>query len=89
MDITERKQTEENIRQRIKELEVLYETGLYISSLLEPKEIGRKVIEVLSEKLSWSHASIRLFNSDTQRLELLVFEPPRLTAQQLAAERAG
>ncbi len=86
MDITERKQTEENIRQRVKELEVLYETGLYISSLLEPKEIGRKVIEVLSEKLSWNHASIRLFNSDSQRLELLVLNRPGSTVQQLAAE---
>ena len=86
MDITERKQAEENIRQRVTELEVLYETGLNISNLLEPKEIGRKVIEVLSEKLSWSHASIRLYHPDTQRLELLVFNRPGLTPQQLQAE---
>jgi PAS domain S-box-containing protein len=85
-DITERRQAEENIRQRVTELEVLYETGLHISSLLEPKEIGRKVIEVLSEKLSWRHASVRLVHPGTQRLELLVFNRPGLTAQQLQAE---
>jgi PAS domain S-box-containing protein len=85
-DITERRQAEENIRQRVTELEVLYETGLHISSLLEPKEIGRKVIEVLSEKLAWRHASVRLVNPGTQRLELLVFNRPGLTAQQLQAE---
>ena len=85
-DITERKQAEENLRQRLTELEVLYETGLHISSLLEPKEIGRKVIEVLSDKLSWRHASIRLYHPATQSLELLVFNRPGLTARQLQAE---
>ena len=86
MDITQRKQAEENIRQRVTELEVLYETGLHISSLLEPKEIGRKVIEVLSKNCPGRHASIRLYHPETQRLELLVFNRPGLTARQLQAE---
>ena len=85
-DITERKQAEESLRQRVTELEVLYETGLNISRMLEPKEIGRKVIDVLSEKLSWRQASIRLYHPETQRLELLVFNRPGLTARQLQAE---
>jgi PAS domain S-box-containing protein len=86
MDITERKQAEENIRQRVTELEVLYETGMSISRLLEPKEIGRKVIEALNEKLSWHHAAIRLYHPETQRTELLVFHRPGLSAQQLQAK---
>jgi PAS domain S-box-containing protein len=85
-DITERKQAEQDLRQRVTQLEVLYETGLNISSLLEPKEIGRKVIEVLSEKMSWSPATIRLYYPESQRLELLVFNRPGLTAGQLQAE---
>ncbi len=86
IDITERKRTEQNIRQRVNELEVLYETGLHISRMLEPKEIGRKVIETLAEKLSWKQASIRLYNPQTERLELLVFNRPGLDTQQLQAE---
>ncbi len=85
-DITERKQAEESLRQRVTELEVLYETGLSISRVLEPKEIGRRVIDVLSEKLSWRQAFIRLYDPGTHSLELLVFNRPGLTAQQLQSE---
>ena len=59
-DITERKQTEENIRQRVKELELLYQSGLVFSQLLNPKEIAQKIIELLGEKLDWHHTAIRL-----------------------------
>ena len=76
-DITERKQAEENIRQRVTELEVLYETGLSISRMLEPKEIGRKVIDVLSEKLSWRQAFIRLYHPETQQPGIVGIHPPR------------
>ncbi|MGB8212421.1 MAG: PAS domain S-box protein [Anaerolineales bacterium] len=86
MDITERKRAEENIRQRVNELEVLYETGLSINRLLDPKEIGQKVIETLAEKLSWRHASVRLYHPETQRLELLVFNRPGLSKAELQAE---
>ncbi len=85
-NITDRRQAEENIRQHLAELEVLYETGLSISRLLEPREIGQKVIEALSEKLSWRHASIRLYHPETERMELLVFNRPGLNARQLQAE---
>jgi PAS domain S-box-containing protein len=85
-DITERKLAEESLRQRVAELEVLYETGLSISRMVEPKEIGRKVIDVLSEKLAWRQAFIRLYHPETQSLELLVFNRPGLTVQQLQAE---
>ena len=85
-DITERKQAEENLRQRVTELEVLHEAGLSISRMLKPKEIGRKVIDVLSEKLSWRQAFIRLYHPESDSLELLVFTRPGLTAQQLQAE---
>ena len=85
-DITERKQAEESLHQRVTELEVLYETGLSISRMLDPKEIGRKVIDVLAKKLSWRQAFIRLYRPEKQSLELLVFTRPGLTAQQLQAE---
>jgi PAS domain S-box-containing protein len=85
-DVTKRKQAEESLRQRVTELEVLYEAGLSISRTLEPKEIGRKVINVLAKKLSWRQAFIRLYRPEAQRLELLVFTRPGLTARQLQVE---
>ena len=85
-DITERKQAEEKIRQHVNELEVLYEAGLSISRLLEPKEIGQKVIDVLVEKLSWYHAFIRLYQPETGHLDLLVYYRPGLNPPELQAE---
>ncbi len=89
MDITQRKRAEENIRQRVAELEVLYDTGLSLSRLLEPKEIGRKVIETLAEKLSWRHASVRLYHVESQSLELLAFNRPGLSTGNCGQKHAG
>jgi len=76
-DITERKQVEENIRQRVKELELLYESGLAFSQLLNPREIAQKIIHLLGEKLNWHHTAIRLIRAQDE-LELLAFDQPGL-----------
>ena len=75
-DITERKQTEDEIRQRVMELEMLYESGLAINQLLTPREIGQKVIELLEQKLGWHHTTIRSYNPQDESLELLAFNQP-------------
>ncbi len=85
-DITERKQAEEEIRHRVADLEVLYENGLSISVLLEPEEIAQKMIEILSQKLDWHHASIRLYHPETKHLELLALNEPDLDPDQTQAE---
>jgi PAS domain S-box-containing protein len=73
-DITERKRAEEAIHQRVRELELLYESGLVFSQLLNPKEIAQKIIELLEEKLNWHHTTIRLASAkDEESLELLAF----------------
>jgi len=83
MDITERKQAEESIRRQLAELEVLHESGLAISRLLEPKEIAGKMIEVLAQKLAWHHAAIRIYHPETNRAELLALGHPGLSAAEI------
>jgi PAS domain S-box-containing protein len=75
-DITERKQAEEEIRRRVAELEVLYESGLTFNSLLNPKEIAQKMIEMLSQRLSWHHATVRMYSPETNRTEVLALSHP-------------
>lgn len=77
-DITERKQAEEEIHRRVADLEVLYENGLSVSVLLDPKSIAEKMLVILSQKLGWHHVSIRLYHSENMRLELLALNEPGL-----------
>jgi len=84
----------ENIRlyeetsQRVAELELLYESGLAISQLLNPKEIGQKLIDLLEQKMNWHHSAIRLYNAKDKTLELLAFHQPNIKsdAERLALE---
>jgi PAS domain S-box-containing protein len=85
-DITESKQAEEEIRRRVADLEVLYENGLSISGLLEPRKIAQKMIEILLQKLDWHHATIRMYYPDTKRVELLALNEPGLDPAEIQAE---
>jgi signal transduction histidine kinase/CheY-like chemotaxis protein len=76
-DITERKQAERNIRQRVRELELLYQSGLMFSQLLNPAEIAQKIIDLLGEKMDWHHTAIRLLRPQGE-LELVAFDQPGL-----------
>jgi PAS domain S-box-containing protein len=73
-DITERKQAEEAIQQRMTELKLLYENSLVFSQLLSPKEVAQKIIELLEQKMNWHHITIRLANEKDKRLELLALD---------------
>lgn len=72
-DITERKQAEEQVKRRVVELELIYENGLALSRLLEPHEIGQKIIDLLARKLNWHHTAVRLLNPAKNSVELVVF----------------
>jgi GAF domain-containing protein/CheY-like chemotaxis protein len=88
-DITERKQAEEEVRQRLSELEVVYASSQAIGQLLLPKEIGQKIMEILSERLDWHHATIRQYHPESETIELLAFHQPGLEHEvdRLAAEK--
>ena len=81
-DITDRKHAEESIRNRVIELEMLYQSGLALNQLLNPKEIGKKILKLLDEKLNWHHTIIRLYNPHDGSLELLAFNQPGLDSDE-------
>ncbi len=82
-DITERHQAEHAIHQRFVELATLYASGLALSRLLSPKEIGEKLIELMGSEMNWHHTAIRLYHPEDEFLELLAFNLPgsRTTAE--------
>lgn len=77
-DITQRKQNEIEISRHVAELEAVYENGLAVGRLLEPSEIGNKVIETFARYLPWHHVAIRLRKGDSDDLELVAFNLPSL-----------
>jgi len=81
-NITERKRAEEDIHRRVTELGMLYQSGLALSHLLNPKEVGQKILELLQEKLNWHHTRIRLYHPQDDSLELLDFNRPGLQSEQ-------
>ncbi|HNB87265.1 MAG TPA: PAS domain S-box protein [Anaerolineales bacterium] len=78
-DITKRLQTENETHQHMVEMEMLYESGLALSQLLSPEEIGQKIIELLERKMDWHHTAIRLYNPENDTLKLLAFSQPNTT----------
>jgi PAS domain S-box-containing protein len=70
-DITERKRVESQIQRHLVELETIYENGLALAQLSEPKEIGSKIIDVLRKRLHWHHAVIRSYNAQNQSMYIL------------------
>jgi len=75
-DITTLKQAEAALEHRLTELEVLYDSGLKLSRLLEPREVGQQIIEVLEQRLKWHHITIRLYHPERESLELLALGQP-------------
>ena len=89
-DITQRKQAEAVLTQRLAELELLYQSGLALNSELEPKQVAGKLIEALETKMDWHHIAIRRYDSHNDRLEVLAFRQPSLeneTQEQAVEER--
>ncbi len=77
-DISDRKQGELLIRHHLIELEVLYEIGLAINRLLEPRQVSQVVLDILSQKMNWHHATIRSLNQADGKMELLALNEPGL-----------
>lgn len=85
-DITERKQAEKAIQRHLKEMETLYESGLAVSRLLEPKAIARAVIDIIRQKLAWHHAAVRLYDAETDTIKVLALDRQGMTVEETEAE---
>jgi PAS domain S-box-containing protein len=86
-DIILRRRAEDLMRQRVAELELLYQTGLAFSRLLEPDEIGQHIIDLLAENLNWHHAIVRQYIPEQEKLEILGFSTAGLKDEALQADR--
>ncbi len=75
-EIFERKRAEDEMQQRVIELEMLYESGLALPQLLNPKAIGEKIIELLENKMDWHHTIIRLYHPQDETLEIIALSFP-------------
>ncbi len=81
-DITQRKQADVEIRQRLSELEVLYQSGLTFSQLVSPEAIAQKMLNLLDQKMDWHHTAIRMYDPQSKTLELLAFNTSKLKTQE-------
>ncbi len=70
-DIRLRKKAEAETNRRLGELQALYENSLTLNRLIEPQQIALALISTLEARLNWHHASVRLFNPLTKKVELL------------------
>ncbi|MGA7194923.1 MAG: HD domain-containing phosphohydrolase [Anaerolineales bacterium] len=72
----QRRQAEEVIHRDLAEFQMLYESGLALNQLMNPKKIAQKLIDIMSKKLDWHHTAIRLYRQEDESLELLAFNLP-------------
>ena len=75
-DISERKQAEQKIERRVAELEALYQSGIAFSQTFDQRDIGEKLIELLSIHLDWHHAAVRVRQVDSENIELVAYMQP-------------
>jgi PAS domain S-box-containing protein len=81
-DITQRKRSELEIRRHIAELEAVYDNGLSVGRLLDPSEIGNRLIKTFARYLPWHHVTIRLRKEHSDNLELVAFNLPNLREEE-------
>jgi response regulator RpfG family c-di-GMP phosphodiesterase/putative methionine-R-sulfoxide reductase with GAF domain len=77
-EITARKKAEENLQQRLTELEILADFSRALSQLMTPEQIGQKIIDLFEEKLDWHHIAIRQYQPNNDTLKVLAFTQPGL-----------
>ena len=77
-DITERKAAQEVMRLRLAELELVHQSGLELSRVLEPEEIAQRIIAQMEKHLNWHHSAVRLYDPESQILKVIGFNVPGL-----------
>lgn len=78
LELAERKKTEEEVRQNLAELELLYNHALSVNQILDPEEIAQSMIKLFTKYFSSHHAVIRLRVRGTDDLHMVAFHVPGL-----------
>ncbi|HCK65267.1 MAG TPA: hypothetical protein DHW49_03300 [Anaerolineae bacterium] len=69
--VLERTSLYEEAQRRLQELQALYESGLTLSNLFEPREIGKAIVKILKQHMNWNYAVVRIRKGDTDALEVI------------------
>ncbi len=87
-DITERKQAEESIHQRVLELETINRISLVLRATLKQEEMLSIVLDEALAILNTSHGSIELYNKTTYKLDRIIMRGwmAQITAPQPLSE---
>ncbi len=88
-DITERKAAQEVIRLRLVELELVHQSGLELSRVLEPEEIARRIIDEMETHLNWHHTIVRLYDPESQTLKIIGYNVQGALSQTERQELEG
>ena len=86
IDITEQKKSEAEIKLRVKNLQVLYESSIKLSNPLTLPEIGKTIIGILESYLEWHHAVVRYKRDGSDELEIIGFTAPGVTTANYQTE---
>jgi PAS domain S-box-containing protein len=73
-------------RQRLLELEVLYQTSLAATQIINVRAVAQRIVETLEHLMNWQSCSIWLIDSVDQKPTLLVNSRMGLTEKALQAE---
>ncbi len=74
--LIERERLFEATREQIHQLEMLYQSGLKFAQALTVDEVAQVLINTLTERFSWHHLAVRLFDAKSQEFQLVVFTLP-------------
>ena len=68
LNITERKDTEEEIQRHIKEMATIYDTARKLQNLHTPETLGKELISIMEHNLSYEFGAILLIDESTNML---------------------
>jgi GAF domain-containing protein len=80
-DITEAKNRE-------RDLEALYQSGVSLRQVSNPKAVARKVIELLEQHMEWHHAAVWIRREHSENIEQLAYSQVYSTEDTLRREKA-
>ncbi|MBX3037285.1 MAG: GAF domain-containing protein [Anaerolineales bacterium] len=84
--VLERTGLYEEAQRRLQELQALYESGLTLSNLFEPRAIGTAIVKILKQHMNWDYAVVRIRKGDSDDLETIGYGGGNLSQEQEQAE---
>ena len=75
-DLIEKQKAEAEIRQSLNELELLYRNALIVNQLMDPSEIGKAIVDLLSKQYPDHYMVIRMREKESEILNLVGFYSP-------------